>query len=487
MEGRSEARELPTESILGRLSSLNLQPGDVRVFTDLPADFNPLQPDGDEIEGPIKVTSYSFAHEVNPTITSGQSREASVNTVVNRRVHVPPKQLLKCSSCGGNESQKLYYCPCGEVRYCSTACQKSDWPLHKSACGPTTRIDIDKFYPFLAMLVELSRAHSAMPKHPATFKTVLNLPAPGTPPTVLPSGRRAVVVAVGGKPRDVPSPDPSWWPSAPNDYVRNKLWLRIIREGHLLPILSALCFALVSEIYTTTSQGKRGTPRLRLRYLSHPLADFGICRGTAKVTPQDTLAYVDVSSSPERVWFGQDPTEHYWLYFTAANGEEVYLDCGLFAFNMTLSVQAGAYADGLPMNHFPAWFRERLFHKETQELRAEVKRRSALRSAALADALASGHDVDVGVFSKFMKAVAGRDVGKEESELAKTLWLWQAGQVRDMVRSDAWKLWPTEVPLVTVADQGELDDFDDPNTDWAIKLREWKDAHKGIGKNRRRR
>ncbi|KAL4442440.1 hypothetical protein ABPG77_005024 [Micractinium sp. CCAP 211/92] len=42
-----------------------------------------------------------------------------------------------CSQCGahsGEGGKPLLYCPCGYAVYCSTQCQKVDWPAHKAEC-----------------------------------------------------------------------------------------------------------------------------------------------------------------------------------------------------------------------------------------------------------------------------------------------------------------------------------------------------------------
>jgi len=83
-----------------------------------------------------------------------------------------------------------------------------------------------------------------------------------------------------------------------------------------------ISFALLAEIYTTTSNAKSEKPRVRLRYRSQPIADFGICRGKAKVDKTDLLGYIYTKT--RKYIRGQDPHDHYWLYFTSVRGEEVH-------------------------------------------------------------------------------------------------------------------------------------------------------------------
>jgi hypothetical protein len=51
----------------------------------------------------------------------------------------PGRRTWACSACGISarmlEGGKLRECSaCGSVRYCGRACQKADWPAHKTAC-----------------------------------------------------------------------------------------------------------------------------------------------------------------------------------------------------------------------------------------------------------------------------------------------------------------------------------------------------------------
>ncbi|KAL4442439.1 hypothetical protein ABPG77_005023 [Micractinium sp. CCAP 211/92] len=45
-----------------------------------------------------------------------------------------------CSQCGAHSCEggkRLLLCPCGYAAYCSTQCQKVDWPAHKAECKRT--------------------------------------------------------------------------------------------------------------------------------------------------------------------------------------------------------------------------------------------------------------------------------------------------------------------------------------------------------------
>lgn len=163
-----------------------------------------------------------------------------------------------------------------------------------------------------------------------------------------------------------------------------------ISGGNVLPLLTAASLALLAEIYTTTAGTSTGQTkaeqarRVRLRYKSSAIADFGICASSAKVTASDRLAYVhEMPNTP--IIKGQDHNDHYWLYFTTAAGEDVTLDCSVFTFNMCTVIPTDAYSphydsDLHMVSPFaPAWYPERTHDKYNTNLYVERKRVSVLR------------------------------------------------------------------------------------------------------------
>src|SRR5882724_10177874 len=238
-------------------------------------------------------------------------------------------------------------------------CRRSLRPIKLTSFqGPCDRIDLSTFYPILATLVECAHLSPWKPQNPALHHVILNNPSPDTDSSILPDGWMANIVELGDLlNRSAPDADRKWWPRAPSGYVRRKLWLRILREGYVLPILTMLSFGLLAEIYTTTSSTKSVRPRVRLRYLSQPIADFGICRGRVSVDASDVLGYAYTKS--RKFTHGQDPDDHYWLYFTSVRGEEVLLDLALFTFNFTNMVQTAPYLPACPHPLVSAFFRDR--------------------------------------------------------------------------------------------------------------------------------
>jgi hypothetical protein len=197
--------------------------------------------------------------------------------------------------------------------------------------------------------------------------------------------------------------------------VRTKLLRRVIHEGMVLPILTATCFALLTEMYTNPSA--TGDYRPRLNYRSSPITDFGIVAGSVNVQNQDRLAYYQFSEKDFQK--GQDPNEHYWLYFTTIRNENIILDCAMFTFNMCVVVIDEPYMPpGMGMGCSPAYFGEGEFAQITPDLQAERKRVSALRDPVLQSLALRNQDgfrkKEVDALSAFMEGVSGKAPTEEE-------------------------------------------------------------------------
>ncbi len=82
-----------------------------------------------------------------------------------------------------------------------------------------------------------------------------------------------------------------WFEKAYSEAGAIKFCQRIIHEGYVLPILTSIALAVLAEMYTTTSGARSKQRRVRLKYRSSPIADFGIAKGSAVVTGEDKLAY----------------------------------------------------------------------------------------------------------------------------------------------------------------------------------------------------
>ncbi|KAF8515639.1 hypothetical protein JB92DRAFT_3154498 [Gautieria morchelliformis] len=389
------------------------------------------------------------------------------------QIYLPLGKVMKCHVCGGGG--KLQLCSrCAERAYCSVECQKQDWKAHRPSCK-TDRIDLTSYYPVLACIIETTHMR-VNEVHPALRHKVINSPNPDTPPGLLADGSTARIVKLGA-PVDESEwrPDVShWWPTGHTPNVRSKLMRRIAREGNVLPTVMSVCLGLMLGMYsTTTEDGAEEEHRIRLRYRSSPVSDFGIVAGSARVTPEDQLAYVFRDKS---VIKGQDPQDHYWIYFTTHKGEEVLLESNMFTFNMCVVVQTFPYFDqalypGIPVV-VPAWFRDRAATRELAhqpQLLMEQRRLSVLRDERILKAFESvdlGDKREIGIsddFSKavtgFMSRIAGRAITDTEKDLCMTGFGLGTNMIIDTAQTDRWKKFPALPKVGIEGDPGEVSDL----------------------------
>lgn len=338
--------------------------------------------------------------------------------------------------------------------------------------GKTDRIDLESYYLFLAFLAEVFNLKKL--PHFAIKSPVMNDVNPTTSqPIKLPDGWEAKLVVVDDTkswkdPNDPDSGHPKdWWPMTESIPVAMKLMYRIMREGHLLPCLTAISLAMLAEIYTTTSGAGSKERRMRFRYRSSPIADFGIAKGSANVTPEDCMAYMKMSTGS--VVRGQDPDEHYWLYFTTIRGEEVVIDFGMFTFNMCMMTSTKPYVSpeqNMHVPYAPLFFGDRTMRVGAPSLHTERSRVSVLRNPALQDAIRHTrkalYNLDVPLIHKFMEDLAGRPMTETEKELtcAFTMDNYHALSL-NLVQERRWIQYPATAPQVIMGDPGELNDLDD--------------------------
>lgn len=296
-----------------------------------------------------------------------------------------------------------------------------------------------------------------------------------------------------------------WFPLAQSPHVARKLLRRITYGGHLLPILTAIATALFTEMYTTTSGV--GVPecdqRVRLRYRSMPISDFGIAAGSVRVTSQDRLAFCKRSDAS--IFRGPDPDDHYWLYFTTAKGEEVILECGMFPFNMCQVVDTDPYVPphmethpdvDVRMGFAPTFLIERTIRKNTPAIHTERKRISMLRNSKLQeavkvfaktflnDAKEAVNDTEVKPFYDFMEELSGRPLSNVDKSMFKRLTPIHCYSMHYVLCQKEWKNFPEEPQLGIDGDPGELDDLDDLDT-WSKKCKQWKKQQKAQKKDSR--
>ncbi|VDB85416.1 unnamed protein product [Peniophora sp. CBMAI 1063] len=348
-----------------------------------------------------------------------------------RLLQIPRENGELCGGCGAIKPKKLCGA-CKEVMYCSAECQQKDRPVHKQVCNTRQYLDLQSFWPLLALLVEWSHIHSVKPTHVALRKTILNRPGPTEPVIQSPDGRTARQVFLAEKQPitlALPMLDPHWWPLETDADARRRLMWRIKREGSVFPILTAIATGLLAEMYAEPLHTSDVIPRLR--YESGPLADFGIAAGVATVTGVDKLNYVEVDTPNRRVTHGQDPDDHYWFYFRTVLGEELKIDCNMSTFEMNWMVRVNA--PGHDGGHGVL---------RDSDLHALVSRSSfGSRPEQLYQA-----EEDLHAMEKFMSRLARREVTKTEVAFAMTLVREHTLLMRNALADGEWRSYP-ELPL----------------------------------------
>jgi hypothetical protein len=348
--------------------------------------------------------------------------------------------------------------------------------LFNNAQDKTDRIDLAAFYPVFACLIDHSHAHRSKPQNPAIFHKILNAPNPNARVAVFPDGSEAKLVVLGDpiSPREVGSE--AWWPKALTPNVRGKLTRRFVREGYVLPIITAVCLSLLTEMYSAAPNGDQR--HARLRYRSSPIKDFGIAKGSAQVTNQDRLGYIHLSEG--RIFKGQDPDDHYWIYFTTLKGEDVVLDCGMFTFNMCISIQEAPYLPtpgGVPPNIVPAFFGDRVITRNAPALQHERERFSVLRNKDLQTAVENLNEnkvSDVQNIYSFMENVAGRSCTQEEKSLLIDLFYNHCEELAPVLAERKWKLYPETPPMAIEQDPGEVIASDkEDDSKWFKEMKKW--------------
>ncbi|KAG9008728.1 hypothetical protein FRB93_006274 [Tulasnella sp. JGI-2019a] len=362
---------------------------------------------------------------------------------------LPIEKIEKCSVCGTKESLRLCS-SCTERVYCSKECQAVDWKSgHKKICVKTQRIEIERIYPFLAAHVNRMRISDKSPniKHPALNNCIINSPNPGLPGTCGPipgsKGEEATIVRLG-PPIDTPFPEPSprWWPQAMEPKVRRKLFRRIILEGNAFYVSLAMTFALLSQLYTC--------PHTRLKYKTSPIADFGIAHGKFKVIEDDQLAYVLPDGKVVR---GQDPENHYWVYFKTIRGEELTFDVSCYTWNLCICTIVRPYIpeDG----GWPAVFNNRELRRSddsalarlyTEKERYSVLRDPDLGRVAMADDDRFTEDTMQSV-AAWGESKLGKRLTPAERDFVPHCIGYLSMALRIALGDESWKNWPAKLEI----------------------------------------
>ena len=251
----------------------------------------------------------------------------------------------------------------------------------------------------------------------------------------------------------------AWWPLYPSIIDARRLRDRITREGNTLLINTAICIALLAELYTTTSdagakrQDWQFDHRTRLTVRSCPIADFGIVAGSVSGPGIGRLAYYDTQT--KSTTYGQDPNDHYWIYFTTLRGEVLYLDCGLYTLNPGDVLKADPYvADHLTERFtlIPAFLRDSIARKTMENIHTERSRTSVLKNAEILEALLRDQlkfEKENGeLYSKFMQDISGKEPSPRDKRLVTPFVQATRAQIRSNLLHGRWKTYPSEPTLV---------------------------------------
>ncbi|PFH51249.1 hypothetical protein AMATHDRAFT_47270 [Amanita thiersii Skay4041] len=280
-----------------------------------------------------------------------------------RKIYLPLETLDKCCQCGSTYA--LHLC---------------------SACG-----ELLSLIYWQDALAEAVRFHPERTPHGALMHEIVNSPDPATPAVTFPDGSAAKLVVLGDGTELKEAGSEKWWPLAQTCCMRSRLLRRIFREGYAPVIVTVTMVCLLAEVYTTTATPASVSPdqklkrRVRLKYKSSPIADFGIAKGVADVKHQDKLAYL--YTCDDTLEKGQDPNDHYWIYFKTIRGEDLILDVSMYTFNLLLCVVSDPYTneDLPPMSSVPAYFRDRPHVRDSPDIVKEKERFSVLRNTSLHD------------------------------------------------------------------------------------------------------
>jgi len=326
-----------------------------------------------------------------------------------------------------------------------------------SFLGETDRIELRSFYPFLALIVEQFHNSVALEGHPALTHVIVGgikqiRQADGTACSVISLGDHVSFDELVKKPE-------AWWPRYPSAIEARRLRDRITREGNTLLVNTAICVALFAELYTTTSdatakrQDWQFHHRARLTVRSCPIADFGIMAGSVSGPGIGRLAYYDTLA--KSTIYGQDPNEHYWIYFTTIRGEVLYLDCGLYTLNPGDVLKADPYvADHLTERFtlIPAFLRDSVARKTLANVHTERSRTSVLKKTEFLEALMRNQrnfEKENGeLYSQFMQGICGRETSARDKRLITPFIQVTRAQIRANLLNERWKEYPPEPTLV---------------------------------------
>ncbi|KAG9041236.1 hypothetical protein FS837_012524 [Tulasnella sp. UAMH 9824] len=187
--------------------------------------------------------------------------------------------------------------------------------------------------------------------HPGITHRIVNNPDPKlSKPEPVPDSKdpedQAVHIQLGSILQSEELDTSTWWPQATSHYDRLRLLRRIAFDGNDFHLSWVIAFGLLWVFYTDRS-------KYRIKFKNSPIADFGLAHGKVDVPSQDRLVYILPDESVRK---GQDPADHWWLYFRNARGDEAILDLGAYTWNVATFVYTAPYKEFEPLFLGPAIF-----------------------------------------------------------------------------------------------------------------------------------
>lgn len=323
--------------------------------------------------------------------------------------------------------------------------------------------------------MEECRFRKWKPYHAVFTHELVNDPNAPNPKIKIPAGhgcRPGAKLLVLGDPWDeMKDPLSKWCRSLRSPKDTYLLKGRLSRTGFALVLTTAMCLTILGKMYTTTSSKDHPagqTHRVRLKYRSSPIADFGIVKGSVKV-PADRV-FTFYLRDEDKFLPGQNPDEHYWIYFTTLRGDVVYLDCHLFTFGIAMEILSEGYVpQSIAEDNWtvPAMFFDKSLVKKTN-LHTEQKRFSVLRNTGLQEMiLDSNYDIatnHVMVIFNFMKEVAGKQLSERELKMFMDSLPLALLRMETNLKQEWWKTYPPD-PRMSIPGSSEYDVFKDAYVD----------------------
>ncbi|KAI0798254.1 hypothetical protein C8Q75DRAFT_708684 [Abortiporus biennis] len=137
------------------------QVGSVELLMEFGADLDIADADG--------IVPREFFVRCGPCIT------ATVTKCLRKRTgEDAPMDEKKCHACGKKEGSLKQCGKCHSTRYCSSECQRKDWPAHKKTCSPfsaTNTVTLRPVYREIGELIPISDM----------VRQMMGIPAPPTP------------------------------------------------------------------------------------------------------------------------------------------------------------------------------------------------------------------------------------------------------------------------------------------------------------------